>query len=231
MGGPAVVIGAAFGWIGKRYLDHALQKEQAWHAEVLEKQKSQYAAALEADKAMYASALEDDKRKYAAALEQQKSGREKHIYVYRSQFEVEFNAYRELWLKLAKLIDGVAVLLNYSPNLLETGDPLKARMNTSAKAADAAFFEANHKNNELRPFIDVNIHQLIGRHNRLCKDEIDTFFFALGAPKKVSTETVHYDAEQDRDETKAAFFDIRELYDAIGVAIRTRMASMLVVDE
>lgn len=231
MGGPTVVLGALFAWLGKRYLDRALQRETALNLEHLEKQKSLYAAALETDKAEYAFALEDDKRKYAAALELQKSGQEKRTHVYKAQFEVEFNSYRDLWSALTTLSNAVAVLRNYSPQSLELGDPAKEELRVYAQEADNAFFEANRKNNELSPFIDEEVHHLAVQHNRRCKSEINTFFHAIASPKKRSTPGASYDPEQDYAETKAAFAEISASYNRIGTAIRSRLASMLVIDE
>lgn len=230
LGGPTVVLGAILGWLGKRYLDSALQDQKARHDETLEDQKRHYAAALEADKSLYAAALEEDKANYAAALERQKSGSEKHIYIYKSQFELEFQAYQELWSKLATLTDGVAVLLNYARYTDDLPASLKKDRTAHAKAADAAFFEANHANNRLMPFIDFSIHKQISAHNRQCKEEIDTFFFAMGNPK-VSTENVLYDPQKDYEETKEVLADIKRSYTDIGSAIRDRMASLLVLDE
>lgn len=230
MGGPTLVIGAVASFFAKRYLDHSLEKEKALHSKALEEQKGRWTAALEYDKELYAAALEEDRNRYAAAIERQKVGSEKHIYIYKTQFDVEFNAYRELWSKLAKLIDSVAVLVNYSRYSNEAPESLKATKNASAKKADAAFFAANHANNQLIPFIDVHIHELIARHNRLCKDEIDTFFFGIESPKETN-ENVDYDPQQDYEETKAALASIEQIYEEIGTAIRTRLGSLLVLDE
>ena len=43
----------------------------------------------------------------------------------------------------------------------DKNDLAKDKMRNYAQVADAAFFEANHKNNELSPFIDVDIHEFI----------------------------------------------------------------------
>jgi phage-related minor tail protein len=80
--------------------------------------------------------------------------------------QVEKLTDRELWQTLTKLINGVATLINFSPQALEIGDLAKDKMSNYAQVADAAFFEANHKNNELSPFIDVDIHEFIVMHNR-----------------------------------------------------------------
>ena len=225
LGGPTLVLGALFGWLGKRYLDKALQEERARTSFKLEEDRSRYTMALEEDKSRYAAALEVDRSRYASSLERQKSQSEREIHVYKAQFELEFKVYQEIWATMTKLAGAMDVLfLLYSrEDFIEDGKSSKRQY---AEEADAAFFQALKTAHKYRPFVDPNIHSLAARYAALAKDEIREFF---GAIRSESTDDERYSAAKALEEARDGKAELTELYEEIATLVRARLASLVVI--
>jgi hypothetical protein len=192
LGGTTVVLGALFGWLGKRYLD---------------------------------SRLEAERNQYAVALEGVKSSYDKHVHVYKAQFELEFKTYQEVWAATTTLMDHVARLAAlYGLSELPSG---KGEKRKHAKSADSAFFAAHIKITNNQPFITGEIYKLALAHAVACKREIDEFFGAIDAEEKGEASYSQKDASREAREAQAK---ISNQFEELGAAIRSRLASITVID-
>lgn len=193
LGGYALILGALFGWLGKRYLDQR---------------------------------LEADKNRYALAQEKRKDSLETHSYVYRSQFELEFKTYQEIWAACTTLMDAVARLASlYQWTELPQGKGEKRRL---GKLADAAFFDANLRIHKNRPFIPAAICDQSIRYSVACKKQINEFFGAVDAEEHNRSD---YDQDDALAEAKAELRLVEAQFKELADSIRTRLGSLLVLDE
>ena len=193
LGGYTLILGALFGWIGKRYLDQRLEAE---------------------------------KSQYATELEVRKDSLEKHSHVYKSQFELEFKTYQEIWAACATLMDRVARLASlYKWTELPNGKGEKRRL---GKLADEAFFDANLRIHKNRPFIPAEICDSAIRYTVACKEQINEFFGAIHAEERNDPD---YDQDAARAEAKNELQDVKRQFEELADGIRHRLSSLLVVDE
>lgn len=192
LGGTAVVLGALFGWLGKRYLDKALAAERHF---------------------------------YASKIEILKGTQEKRVFVYKTQFEVEFKAYRIIWSASAELMDNVARLLTlYQRVDLPEHPGTKAGFRDSA---DDALQGAITRTHRYAPFIYVEVHECAKDFIVAARREVEAFSGALAA------EAMHredYSPELALREAVEGIAETKNKWLALESAIRERMAVLSVID-
>jgi hypothetical protein len=170
--------------------------------------------------------LEAERNQYAIAIENLKSSQEKHIHVYKAQFELEFKTYQDIWAVSATLMDHVARLVNlYHLTELPAGKGEKARCGNEA---DASFFIALATIHRNQPFIPVGISKRAVNHATACKKEIDSFFGAIHAEDGGDED---YDQSQALSEAREEVREILAQFTELADCIRGRLGSLLVIDD
>jgi hypothetical protein len=116
-GGGLLVIGLA-GWLGRVWANRLMQNDIAAHAKDLEKLKSDF---------------ETTHRRIQADLD-------KAVHVHRVQFETEFRALSDIWVKLSAVLASVREALSASPHLAgDAGEQLSLERLKQITAAAANF--------------------------------------------------------------------------------------------
>ena len=181
VGGTAVVLAALFGWLGKRYLDRAQEKER------------------------YAN--------------------EKRVLLYRTQFEVEFQAYQSIWSACAELMDHVARLLTLYDRSDSPDHPgIKAGFRNQADVAVQAAITSSER---YAPFIAAEVMESATTFILAARSEVQAFSGTLAAEAKKVTD---YSPEQALQEAKSGFAETKAKWRLVESSIRKRISVLSVID-
>jgi hypothetical protein len=192
VGGTAVVLGALFAWLGRRYLDREKAK---------------------------------DELKNNSALEERKTVQQKHILVYRAQFEVEFRAYRRIWSTCSDLMDHVARLVHlYQQVELPGQSGTKAGIRNQADAALQAAITASERQ---APFISAEVRDTATVFIAAARAEVEAFSGALAAEEHRRND---YFPEQAFEEAKAGCAMAKSKWNRLEAVIRDRTTKLSIID-
>jgi hypothetical protein len=157
------------------------------------------------------------------ALEAHKAELEHRTHIVKSQFDMEFNAFKSVWSSQCTLVDATTRLINA---YLDFGlDGNEKVVKEHATAADTAFFQATKISREMRPFMPDAAYQQSFTVAKRCKEEVDYFFHALQR-KAASSQFVEIDEEAARDQTRKNKQAVLQDYESLAATIRMRLESL-----
>lgn len=182
--GGAIVLGLS-GWLGKVWADRLIEREKANLAKLVQSE-----------------------------FEQLRGTTERSLFVHRTQFEVEFKAYQELW---AEIYEAVVAALSLRPMIdFQAGEKSEAevkqeRLSRYAEHHGAAILSWRRH----RPFITKEIDALVDAVMRAARNESNQY--RIFDPKR------DHDYWERQGESEKA---IQAASDALCAAIRERVGLM-----
>jgi hypothetical protein len=169
----------------------------------------------------YDKKLEGFKAGLDAALEYHRATVQQSLHVAKSQFDMEFASFKELWAEVSKVLELTARLINAHLKSAVTGNTNPLR--ELATEADAAFFAAHKKATDVAPFMPADVHAIAKTLNERCKEEIDRYFYMT---KPARTNVAEFDTKEFHAQQKLAKAALLQDYRALETAIRGRLASL-----
>lgn len=169
----------------------------------------------------YDRKLEDFKAGLDAALEHHRAAVAQSLHVAKSQFDMEFASFKELWAEVSQVLELTARLINAHLESGVTGNATTLR--EMATQADGAFFAAHKKATEVAPFMPADVHAIAKTLNGRCKEEIDRYFYMTKAAR---ADVAEFDTNEFHAQQRVAKAALLKDYRALETAIRRRLATL-----
>ncbi|WP_121119971.1 hypothetical protein [Croceibacterium ferulae] len=210
------VVGIA-AWIGKGWVERRLQMLKAAHAEQLEGVKGEQARALESVK----SDLSNMGRSFQASVD-------KKMMVFKTHFEIEFQAYRDIWTLCDQSHDYAAQALALFDRKPIDDEAAEEERTASVRRYDDCrlALEAGRRH---RPFVDKAIADNVIKLLRIAVEVTESYkdVYRISIIERAHQD---FDRSYHIDEARGKLRDMRTLSDTIADQISARIARMYVAD-